>query len=228
MQKTSKILSLFLIGAIIVATFSSYSVYAQTASPTPTVSATIKPTITTSVTITATPTPTPTATESTLVQPISSKVKVDTQYPWNKQIPIIMEITPQYDGQSLEIRWPSVSGFIITPQTTKWQNVTKGTTYTTTFTFEPIATGTQKVSASLILTTFQTNYIASQPVDITLNADKVVTPITDGYKNYETMMYVLLGVGGFIILPLFVFFSFMYIKNKLIPQWIQARLNEPI
>jgi len=199
---------------------------AQTPTITPTSTVTITPTITVSPTITSTVAPTPTPT--TIPLAISTELLVGTQYPWNKQVPITVKLTPKISGISLVLRWPSKTGFTISPTTTTLKNVEKDKTYTLQYTFSPIGTGLQKFSAELVLTTSDKKYISSLPIEITLSQDKLVTPISDGYRQYEIAMYVAIGVLLFVIVPASLFFLFFYIKNRLIPKWVKNRLNQPL
>lgn len=198
--------------------------YAQnvTDTPTPTVTESPAP----SVSPTSTPTPTPTPTTATF--PVHTALLVEAQYPWDKKIPVRVELTPRVDAQGLDIRWPSKTGFKITPQKYSWNDVKKGTTYVATFIFEPIAIGNQTASADIVLTTFENKFVSSVPLELTLDSKYIVQPISEGYKQYELMLYGSIGFVLFVILPVSLFLLVLYIKNKLIPQWIQKQLNEPI
>jgi len=208
--------------------FLSHPVLAQTSSPTPSLTVTTTPSIsvTTTPELTPTNTPSPTVTSSPLA--ISSQLKINAQYPWNKDIPVTIELSPRIDAQILEVRWPTRTGFTISPKTATLRNVQKDSTYSVTFIFSPIGTGLQRFSAELILTTSESKYISSVPLEITLNSQKLVTPITDGYKQYEILMYAGIGIILFIVVPASIFLFFFYIKNKLIPKWVKTRLNEPL
>jgi hypothetical protein len=234
-----KLFSLASIAIALLLIPSASAVGAATPTPTitPTVSATPLPsqTATPSVTITVTPTasvpltPTPTELPSQNTPlAISTVLQVNTQYPWNKQIPVEIQLTPRLDGQKLEITWPTKSGYIISPKKITLSNVKKDQTYKVNFMFDPIAIGPQRVSASITLVTFEKNHITTIPVELTLDAEKIVQPIPEQYRTYETGMYVAIGVVLFVVIPLIIFAIIFYIKNKLVPKWIQSRLNEPI
>ncbi|WKZ30000.1 MAG: hypothetical protein QY314_04305 [Candidatus Dojkabacteria bacterium] len=196
-------------------------------SETPSISVTPTVTITTTPEVSQTPTPTPLPSQNTPIA-INTVLQVETQFPWNKQIPVKIQLTPRLDGSKMEISWPARSGFLISPQRRVWNNVKKDQTYIAEFTFDPIAIGPQRVSASVTLTTFERNHITTIPVEVTLDAAKIVQPVPEQYRTYETTMYVVIGVVLFIIIPLIIFIVIFYIKNRLVPKWIQARLNEPI
>jgi hypothetical protein len=226
MLKNSKTLAAFGLSFVLSLFFVINTVHAQTVTPTASVSPTASPAVS------ETPTPsvelTPTPDESAKPNPIDTAIKIGTQLPWSKKIPVTIQITPKTNAKTLEIRWPTRSGFTISPRSKTWTNVQSGTTYSETFEFDPLNSGRQSLSASVVLTTFDTNYVSSVPVEINLNGEKIVSPISQEYQTYVFLYYAAQGILFFIIIPLAVFLAILYIRRVLVPKWIQDRLNEPI
>lgn len=206
-------------------------VHAQT--PTVTSTIEISPTVSESVTPTATPTPTPTVAPSAKM--VNAVISIGTQYPWNKKIPVTMKVTPQVSGTRLEIKWQQNVGITwernvgITsatkPKTYIINNPQAGATYTVKFNLVPLAAGNQRAVADIVLTTFNSNYVISKEIPLTLTEKFVIKPTQTNYVLYSIGMYVGLVLVLFIITP-FTFYSiFLYIKNKVFPKWLEAKVQ---
>lgn len=225
---------LVLAAVLVLASSSLYvmsPIFAQTTptvSPTPTITATVLPTVTTTgpddptVTPTATPTPTPKP-----QAPVSVRISVGTQYPWNKRIPVTLYITPTQSGAKLQIQWQRRSGLLADPLTTSWSSPQAGQTYSASFTITPQSTGYQRAVADVIITTLDSNYVYSQDLVLNLDADKVVQPQPAMYTFYVIAMYTAIVLVFFVGIPFGLYQSFMYAKKNLFPQWLESKLQKP-
>lgn len=198
------------------------SVFAQSdvpiTTPTP-VATTPDPTETPIVT---TLSPTPTTQREDLIRAV---ISVKTQSPWNKKIPITLSITPTISGEKLEVRWQRRAGLVADPILISVTQPQAGKTYTASFELTPFAVGYQRAVADIILTTRTTNYVVSKDVTLQFNQDKTVIPITPMYIFYQVVMYALIIGFFFIALPFGIFKSALYLKNTVIPKWLESKVR---
>lgn len=214
-------LLLFILITVIL-TLSATTVFAQTpVLNTPTI--TVTPSSTIPPTATQTPTVTPTPETNIIVS-----AAVGTQYPWNKRIPIKLMITPKISGQRLEIRWQEKASITGKPVTATILRPQEGKTYTFSFILTPHGIGYQRAVADVILTTNSTNYVSSTNIPLQFNDKKVVIPITTSYIFYQITMYITLIVFFFIALPFLFYQLYLYMKNVLIPKWLESRIKKPL
>lgn len=193
------------------------------AATTPTPLRTATPLVATpSASPTESPSPTPTA--ATSVMHIAPQI--GTQFPWNKQIPVQISVTPEMSGQTLRIQWQSSSIFVISPASITIEDPQAGETYTQTFAITPQASGFQRAVANVILTTNDSNYVLSQDVTFTLSNDLVVTPQSPTYTTYFAGMIVAI-ILLVVLAILGARWLYFYIKNKLIPKWLEANMQAP-
>jgi len=179
----------------------------------------------------ATPTPTVSTEEysSTLAEKnISAVITIDTQYPWSKKIPIKLSITPRVSGQKIQVKWQKRLGFFTKPSTYTISNPQAGTTYTKSLLLEPRASGKQRATADIILTTSANNYVISKDLILTLDKKLVVIPKTPEYVMYTTVMYALLIIVLLILLPFGLYRGFIYVKKYIFPKWLEAKTSKPI
>lgn len=159
---------------------------------------------------------------------ITSTATVGTQYPWTKQIPIKIHITPLYSGRQLEVRWQKRASLPGSPIVSSIQNPKAGKTYTFAFALTPQSTGYQRAVADIILTTDTTYYVSSKDIPLQLDANKVVQPITGSYIAYQIGMYVAMIVVFFIIIPYIIYQIYLYARKVLIPRWLESKIKIPV
>jgi hypothetical protein len=182
-------------------------------------SPTVTPTLTTTPSITVLPTP-----ETNIIV----SAAVGTQYPWNKRIPLKLTITPKISGQLLEVRWQSKASITGKPETATIVRPQAGKSYTFNVTLTPHGIGYQRAVADIILTTNSTNYVSSTNIPLQFNEKKVVIPVTSAYIFYQVTMYVALIVFFFIALPFLIYQLYLYMKNVLVPKWLESRFKKPL
>ncbi len=227
MLKKILISSLFLL-VVIISSITPVTAQTPTITPSASVSITVTPSITTSQTTTITvPTTSPTPLSTPVKAPVSIQLEVGTQYPWNKRIPVTLYITPSTSGEKLEIRWQKRTGLLANPLNKAWASPQAGTTYKAEFLITPQSIGYQRAVADVIITTFNSNYVASQDLVLNLDANKVVQPQTGTYLAYQIGMYILLFLVFLVLIPFALYKAFMYIKNTFIPRWLESKLAKP-
>lgn len=228
MLKTNRNIFTFVIFVAFITVATINSVRAQT--PTNTITTTVSPT--TTVSQTTSPIPTITVTETPIITqtpsaPVSIRIEVGTQYPWNKRIPVTLYVTPTQSGEKLEIRWQKRTGLLASPLNIAWNSPKAGTTYKAEFLITPQSVGYQRAVADIIITTFNSNYVASQDLVLNLNSEKIVQPQSGTYLAYQIGMYIGIFLVFLVLLPFGLYKAFMYIKDTFIPRWLEAKLAKP-
>jgi hypothetical protein len=216
------------------------TLYAQTTSPTLTITPTpltttsSTPTITTEPSLTGTVTPsvsptiTPTATETP--EPVKQtfvlvQAQVGTQSPWTKKIPAKLQIKPLIDGEKIIINWQKRTGIVADPMNSIISNPKANQVYTLSVNILPQGVGYQRTVAEVILVTDTENYVVSQDIVLTLDANKMVTPKTSAFQTAQLVMYssiVIVFVG---VIPGAIFIGYKYVQKTLIPRWYAKQID---
>lgn len=181
-------------------------------------------TVPTDIVVTATPTTTP----SDKITYVDSNIIIGTQRPWDKKIPVKVTLTPKIDANRMELKWQNRSGFEIVPATVLFNNVVAGKTYTYDFIFQPKAPGLLQAAGEIILTTSNSNYLSNVPLTLTVSSDLIITPQPKEYQTLFVTTIFIAFVLVFFVIPFGAFVIIKYLKNVLIPKWIEQRNKRPV
>jgi hypothetical protein len=234
MEKKKNNLAILIVGVFALVAITSPRASAQTEIPSTTggVPSMIVPTSSITATPLVVPSDTPTETAIPTPTPVKDVIHVvstvGTQYPWSKEIPVKISLTPTQSGSKLEIRWQKKAGLVASPITSTITNPKAGTTYSFSFKLSPYAPGFQRGVADIILTTYTTNFVTSKDIPLQLDANKVVLPITMNYRLYQVGMYLAAFLLFFVIIPFLLYQLYLYIRKYVIPKWLESKIQVPL
>ena len=122
------------------------------------------------------------------------------QSPLDKSLTYTLTIVPHISSSKTQINWDSSSTIKITPKHSEFVTVTEGETYTYKANAKPTASGTYKVSVSVIAWQYDTNYTNTVSNSLELSKGLVSQPVTPEYTILVVIeVLVVLGIASIAI-----------------------------
>ncbi len=146
-------------------------------------------------------------------------VKIGTQSPWTKSVPLYVTFRSNITAKRVEISWDAPDGVEIKRRHPQFISVQKGEEYSFRAVAKPSTSGTFNISGNIIDWEVDTNYASSDSVTVTFDKDLVTVPETPGYsgavivRGLIILLMVLAGLAG-------LYFAGKIGLKKLL-QWLQ-------
>ncbi len=156
-----------------------------------------------------------------IINPFDIKIKIGTQNPLTKRIPLIVTVTPNIDTERVEITWDSRYGLDFSNSFAQYLKLEKDLPYEFKSTLIPEEPGSYTLTVNVTEWSYGKNYTSSEDVSLTLSENLVATPPTEGYGIAQLIM--LLGL----LVAFVVFIFLLIILGKKAMAWLKDWLKPP-
>lgn len=141
-----------------------------------------------------------------LSNPFQIEMKVGTQSPWSKKVPVEVIFTPKFDSSRTQVDWDIPLGLEVEKKYQDFFDAKKGETYSVEALIDPQQPGTYNIVVNITNWGYGSNVTSSSKMTLTFDQSRIVEPRTAGFQTASTIRYIVV-LGSLVLIGIGIFFG---------------------